>query len=285
MNKLFFYLFIKPFSRLPLSVIYGITWPFYLLTVHVIRYRKKVVLENLTNSFPEKSPKEIRGIKNQFYRHLFDQLMELVRMISMPEKESLERCKIVNSEILDPFYAEGRNIAFVMGHYNNWEYTFAMNAQMKHQYVAIYSPLKNSFVNQIMYDARSKMETKLVSKNSMGAFIRAGQAEPYMLMFASDQSPSRESRIHWMSFLNQHTAVATGTERCAKMFDMPVVFGYIDKVKRGHYEVTLEVLSNQPKSEPEGKITELHVKALEKQIIKNPQYWLWTHKRWKKKWG
>ena len=268
---------------LPLWVIYGITYPFYLLLAYVIQYRKKVIIKNLTNSFPEKSAKEIAKIKQQFYRHFFDQLLESIKMISLSDKEFLRRFKMVNPEILKPYYDKGQSIAFVIGHYNNWEFTPAMNAQMDHQYVAIYTPLGNTFINQIVYNARSKMGTKLVSKHDAGNFLRNPPDQPFMLMFAADQSPYWKSKLHWTEFLNQKTGVATGAERYARILDLAVVFGYIEKTKRGHYAITLEVLTDQPKEEPEGRISELHVRALDKQIKKTPQYWLWTHKRWKKK--
>ena len=274
---------VKPLSMLPLPVLYTITYPFYLLLAYVIQYRKKVILKNLTNSFPKKSSKEIGKIKRQFYRHFFDQMIESLRMLSMSDEEGIKRLKFSNPEILDPYYVAGRNIAFVMGHYNNWEFTAAMNAQMKHQYVAIYSPLGNPFANQLIYDARSMHGTKLVSKHDVGSFLRSKHEQPYLLAFLTDQSPKRKSRVHWTNFLNQETTVATGTERYAQILDMVVVFGHLEKVKRGHYKITLEILTDQPKEEPSGRITELHVKALEKQIIEKPQYWLWSHKRWKNK--
>lgn len=240
-------------------------------------------MENLTNSFPKKSPREISRIKNKFYRHFCEQLVELIKMVSMSDKEYLRRFKFINPEILDQFYADGKNVILVLGHYNNWEYVPIMNTQMKYQSVGIYSPLENVLMDQIVYDARSKFGVKLIAKHRIGSFVRASHEEPYLLMFMADQSPQWKSKIHWTQFLNQKTAVATGVERYAKILDMPVVFGCIEKVKRGYYEITLEVLVDQPKNEPDGKITELHVRALEKQIMEKPQYWLWTHRRWKNK--
>lgn len=268
---------------LPLSVIYAITYPFYLLLAYVIQYRKKVVIKNLTNSFPEKSSKEINEIKKKFYRHFFDQILESIKMISMSDKECLERFKLMNPKVLDDYFDQGRNIALVIGHYNNWEYTPIMNAQMKHQFVAIYSPLSNAFMDQTIYDARSKLEAGLVSKHDMGKFLRKPPEIPFLLLFAADQSPKWKSKLHWTQFLNQKTAFATGTERYSQMIDMVTAFGRIEKIKRGYYEITVEILTDKPKEESAGNITEMHARALEKQIIENPEYWLWTHKRWKKK--
>ncbi|MCP4460612.1 MAG: hypothetical protein GY816_21715 [Cytophagales bacterium] len=283
MNKAFFYLFLKPFSMLPLSVIYAVTYPFYLLLAHVIQYRKKVVIKNLTNSFPEKGLKEIKEIKKKFYRHFLDEILESIKMISMSDKECLRRLKVVNPEILKPYFDQGRSVAMVIGHYNNWEFTPFMNAQIKHQYVALYTPLRNAFMNQTLYNARSKFGAGLIAKKKMGSFIRRPHDTPYLLIFASDQSPKATSKLHWTQFLKQKTGVATGTERYAKMLNLVTVFGRLEKVKRGHYEITMEVLTDTPKEEAEGNITEMHVRALEKVIIQTPQYWLWSHRRWKKK--
>ena len=163
------------------------------------------------------------------------------------------------------------------------EFTPFMNPQMKHQFVAIYSSLKNEFMNEVVKKARSKMGSKLIPRREVGAFIRKPPKEPFLLLFAADQSPDWKSKLHWTQFLNQTTGVATGAERYAQMLNWVVVFGHITKVKRGTYEMTIEVLTDKPKELPEGEITEMHVRSLEKQILKAPEYWLWTHKRWKKK--
>ena len=283
MNRILFYLFLKPFSMLPLPVIYTITYPFYLLLAYVIQYRKKVVIKSLTNSFPKKTSKEINEIMKKFYRHFFDQILESVKMISISGEECVKRFRVVNPKILDNYFDQGRNVALVIGHYNNWEFTLAMNAQMKHQFAAIYSPLSNAFMDQVVYKARSKLGIWLVPKHDMGKFLRNPPEIPFMLVFIADQSPKWKSKLHWTQFLNQNTAFATGSERYSQMLDMVTVFGRIAKVKRGHYNMTLEILSDKAKEEPQGRITELHVRALEKQIVEAPEYWLWTHKRWKKK--
>ncbi len=283
MKRIAYYFFLKPLSLLPLPVLYAITWPLYLLLAYVFRYRSKVMRMNLANSFPEKSAEELRQIEKKFYRHFFDQILESVHMISMGEAEFLRRMKMVNPEVLTPYYDEGRSVAMVIGHYNNWEFTPSINRQMKHQFVAIYSVLRNKFFNEVVKKARSKLDTKLLSRNEVGAFIRKPPKEPFLLVFAADQSPNWKSKLHWTEFLNQKTGVATGAERYAQMLNWVVVFGHITKVKRGTYEITIEVLTDKPKELPEGEITEMHVRALERQILKAPQYWLWTHKRWKKK--
>jgi len=283
MQKLLYYLIVKPLSLIPLPALYFLTTPAYWLLAYVVQYRGRVVINNLKNAFPEKSKKELLQIRRRFYRHFLDQLLESLKMLSLSCEKGVRRFKMINPEILDPIYQEGRHIAAVIGHYNNWEYTAMMNAQMQHQFLAIYSPLKNKFMDRLVYQARSTCGAQLVSKHDVGLYIRKKDLDPFLLLFVADQSPRWRSKLHWTTFLNQETAVATGTERYAQMLNMPVVFGHIKKIKRGHYEIELELLTADPQKEPEGRITELHVKALEKDILQAPEYWLWTHKRWKKK--
>jgi KDO2-lipid IV(A) lauroyltransferase len=283
MNKILFYFFLKPLSMLPLSVLYFITWPLYAFMAFGIRYRHKVLRKNLSNSFPEKTDKQLLTIERKFYRHFFDQILESVRMISMSDSERLRRFKVTNPEVLTPSFDRGQSIALVIGHYNNWEFTPFMNSQIKHQYVAIYSKLRNPFINEIVKKARSAMGSLLVEKKEVGSFIRKPPKDPFLLLFAADQTPDWRSKLHWTQFLHQKTGVATGPERYAKMLNMAVVFGRIEKAQRGYYEITFELLTDSPKDQKEGHISELHLRALEKQIIEKPEYWLWTHKRWKKK--
>lgn len=282
MTRIGFYLFIKPLSLLPLPVLYAITWPLYFLMTRFFPYRHKTVRENLRKSFPDKDARTLKRIERGFYRHFTDQILETLRQVSMSDEEGQRRMKIVNSEILAPYYQQKRNIALVMGHYNNWEYTPFMNTQMQHQFIAIYAKLTNKFMNGIVKQLRSRVGSLLVERKEVGSFLRQPFEKPYMLIFLSDQSPNMRSKVHWTNFLNQPTPVATGTERYAQMLNMVVVFGHFDKVKRGHYEMTFEILTDQPKEEPEGRITEMHVRALERQILQSPEYWLWSHKRWKR---
>ena len=283
MTRVAFYLFIKPLSLLPLPVLYVITWPFYLIVAYVIQYRKAVITQQLRDSFPEKSTQEIRQLRRKFYRHFVDTLIEVLREFSMSDEELQRRFRLTNPEILQPFYEAGKNVAMVMGHQGNWEYVAGIHHQMAHQFVCLYKPLKNPFIEKKVLETRRKNGCSVISIFDVGKFVKGDHPEPYMLIFIADQEPSRKSRIYWTDFLNHETAVAAGTERYAKMLDMPVFFGKILKPKRGHYEMTLELLEAHPKQAEDGKITIEHTAALEQNILENPAYWLWSHMRWKKK--
>lgn len=283
MIRLAYYLTLKPLSALPLPVLYFITWPLYILMAYVVNYRGKVILENLRNSFPDKSEKEIQTIKRKFHRHLFDYFIESLALLSMSKKEGLKRLKVTNPELLDGFYEEGRHVAMLMGHFNNYEMIGFLNHILKHRFVAIFAHLKNKFMNAVIQKSRIQGDAIMVDKYDVNSFIRSYNERPFLMFFGSDQSPNMKSKLHWSMFLNQPSAFATGAERYAKILNMGVVFAHLAKVKRGHYELTFELITERPKEEKEGAIMEAYVRILESQIQKAPQYWLWSHKRWKRK--
>jgi Kdo2-lipid IVA lauroyltransferase/acyltransferase len=281
--RIVYYLFIKPLSMLPLEVLYAIAYPFYLILVYVVRYRQRVVVRNLKNSFPEKSNREIHQIKRAFYRHFFDFLLESLRMLSISTKELEQRMHLVNPELLDKFHDQGKHVVAIVGHCFNWEFLPAINTKMKLQFVALYKSLENPFMNQVIYNSRTANGSVLIDNKEIMSFFRKKDQNPSLIFFVADQSPRWKSKLHWTTFLNQQTAVVTGPERYAQTFDLPVVFGEVRKLKRGHYEVEFHLLEEFPKQTQEGEITEKHVRKLEEIIQKRPELWLWTHKRWKKK--
>jgi KDO2-lipid IV(A) lauroyltransferase len=249
----------------------------------LIGYRKKVVFTNLKNSFPNKSNQELKAIMADFYRHLCDIIMESMKGFTISEKQLRNRLVIKNPEFSNYFADKGQSIIFVGGHYNNWEIcaqAFAMYSN--HECIGIYKPLSNQFINDKIYTSRSKYGMNLVSmKQTKKSFEADGKAKA--IVFGSDQNPANPKRAHWVQFLNQDTGVLFGVERYAKEYNWPVVFVSISKAKRGHYEVEYSLVTDKPNEQPHGKITEDFTKRLEQDIINQPQYWLWSHKRWKHK--
>jgi len=283
MTKFFYYLLILPLSLLPYPLLYLLSDIIFLIMYRVIGYRKKVVFTNLRNSFPNKSKQELKKIMSDFYRHLCDIIMESVKGFTISEKQLRKRLIIKNPEFSNYFADRGQSIIFVGGHYNNWEIcaqAFAMYSN--HKCIGIYKPLSNAFINDKIYTSRSKYGMHLISmKQTKKSFEEGAQAKA--IVFGSDQNPANPKRAHWVQFLNQDTGVLFGVERYAKEYDWPVVFVSISKVKRGHYEVEYSLITDSPTEQPHGKITEDFTKRLEQDIINQPQYWLWSHKRWKHK--
>ena len=284
MSRILFYLIIKPISLLPLSLTYYFSDFLFYLNFYLIGYRKKVVLENLTNAFPEKNEQEINQIARAFFQHFCDLIVESIRVFSMPEKELLQRCKLKNPELLEAYYQNGKSVIIIAGHYNNWELAAtACDLQIPHQTIGIYKPLRDAFFNRKLQESRMRFGLQLWPKKMVKQGFDENKNELTATLFGADQSPPNPKKAYWMTFLNQDTAVMFGSEKLAKTYEMPVVFGRIIKLKRGFYQFEFEPVEDHPRKAEHGSITEKHTRILEKEIIKNPQYWLWTHRRWKHK--
>jgi len=281
--KLFYYFLILPISLLPYTVLYIISDILFLVLYRITGYRKEIVFINLKRSFPKKNEQELRRIMSKFYRHLCDIIMEGIKGFSISEKQLRKRLIIKNPEFSNYFADKGRSIIFVGGHYNNWEICAqAFSMYSNHKCIGIYKPLSDEFLDQKIYTSRSKYGMNLVSmKQTKKSFEEEGGVKA--IVFGSDQNPSNPKRAHWMSFLNQDTAVLFGVEKYSKEYNWPVVYVSIKKVKRGHYEVEYSLITDNPAEQPHGKITEDFTKRLEEDIINQPEYWLWSHKRWKHK--
>ncbi|MCG8330375.1 MAG: lysophospholipid acyltransferase family protein [Chitinophagales bacterium] len=284
MSAIFYYLLIKPLSLLPMSILYLLSDGIYFILYRTFKYRKKVVWNNISNSFPEKSAIEVEKICADFYRHFCDIIVETIRSFSITKEELLRRVKVVNPEVCDAFYKKGQSVILAAGHYNNWEMAAtAMAAQVPQRLLAIYKPLRNAFFDAKMKNSRGQLGMELIPKEKNKKAFEEAQEEPCCIILATDQSPSNSKRAYWMEFLNQDTAVLFGVERYAQLYNFPVVFGWVKKVKRGHYEIRFEVAIENPTEQAYGAITEKHTRMLEEEIRQDPTYWLWTHKRWKRK--
>jgi KDO2-lipid IV(A) lauroyltransferase len=285
MTQILYYLFLKPLSLLPLRVLYFISDFLFVLNHYVIRYRKKLILKNIRNSFPEKDAKEHKRIARAFNRFFCDFIVESIRCFSMSEKEALKRCRAINPEVLDELHKKRKSIVLAFGHYNNWEMVaMALGSSLKHKTSAIYKPLSNKFFDKKFRETRGKSSLQLIPKRETKSFLEAKKDKAYLVGFGSDQCPNRKKKnLFWTKFLNQDTAVMFGTEKYAVDYDYAVVFLYIERVKRGYYDVELKIIEENPREAAYGSITKKHTQILEEQIRNKPEYWLWSHKRWKLK--
>jgi KDO2-lipid IV(A) lauroyltransferase len=249
----------------------------------IIGYRKDVVFSNIKNSFPEKSNDDLVIIMSNFYHHLCDIIFESIKGFTISEKELKKRLVIKNPELSNNYFNKGKSIIFVGGHYNNWEICAqACPMYSDHKCYAIYKPLSNIFLNKKIFFSRSKYGLKLIPMNQTKKSFEDSDISK-AIIFGSDQNPSNPKRAYWLKFLNQDTGVLFGVEKYAKEYNWPVIFVSITKVKRGFYEVTYSLVTDSPTELPHGEITENFTKRLEDDIINQPQYWLWSHKRWKHK--
>lgn len=283
LNYLLYYGIIIPLSKLPFGILYGISDVLYFILFKVTGYRKKVVITNLKNSFPDKSDIEINQIASDFYRHLSDVIVESLKSFSISNEEISKRMILQNPELLNKFYNEGRSLILAGGHYNNWEWiATSLDQQINHQAIAIYKTLNNKFFDEKMRSTRGRFGLRMISTRKVTEVFEEMKNDLIAVVFAIDQSPSPKSKSYRMRFLNQDTAVLFGTEKYAKQYNLPVLFGSIQKVKRGYYTFSFVEVTSEPSITAYGEITEKITRLLEEQIIREPQYWLWTHKRWKK---
>ncbi|MFA0964471.1 lysophospholipid acyltransferase family protein [Roseivirga sp. BDSF3-8] len=282
-DRILYYGLIVPFSKLPFPVLYFLSDIACFILYRVIGYRKAVIGGNIRRSFPDKSEKEHKAIEKEFYSHFCDLIVESVKTFTISAEESLKRMKVVNAEVVDELFEKGRHITALGGHNGNWElYATACDMQIKHDTVALYTPLSSAFFDKIMRESRSRYGLQMIptSKNNE---MPVGSTKPTMFIFGIDQCPRASQRPYWMEFLNQETGVQYGAEKFARTNDTAVVFGNIKKLKRGYYEVEYQLVCESVSDKPSGWVIEQGTRMLEKKIREQPAYWLWSHKRWKRK--
>ncbi|MGV3509118.1 MAG: lysophospholipid acyltransferase family protein [Sphingobacteriaceae bacterium] len=273
---------LKLLSYLPLSVLYRFSDALYVILYHIIKYRRAVVAQNLLNSFPEKSEAQRALITKQYYSFLCDLIIESVKMISISKEEVMERFKFVNPELLDHYFSQNKSVLAAAGHYGNWEMASNVGLITDKQILVVYKPLANEVFERFLKKVRSRFNAKLIPMKTSFREILAYRKEPTLSILVSDQTPVKGVDGHYFTrFLNQPTAVFTGIERLAKSYNYPVVFCDIKVLRRGYYSCEFIPLIEDPKSCGEHEISEAHVRHLEIMIEKEPQYWIWSHKRWK----
>jgi KDO2-lipid IV(A) lauroyltransferase len=272
-------------TSLPLPVLYIFSDLLYLVLYYIVSYRRKVVAENLKNSFPEKSEEELKTIEKKFYRHLADLLIETFKLTHMSKAEQKKRFTYSNIEVIDRLREDKRDIIAVLGHYNNWEWPTLLPYYLKYIIIIIFKPLQNKYFNGFINRQRSKFGIVLTPTSQVIREIinyRKNNINT-LSVFISDQIPAKGDIKFWTKFLNQDTAVFTGAGKIAAKYDMAIVFFHIQKVKRGHYNLDIELLLEHTEGLSEDLITETHVRRLEEIIREKPEYWIWSHRRWKHK--
>ena len=279
-----FRVFIFLFRITSFRVLYFFSDGIYFLVYYILRYRKKVVFDNLRRSFPENNELQIQRIAKGFYHHLCDLLVESLKAFSMPEEEVMKRYRYENTGFMEDLYRQGRSILCVAGHFNNWEWGgIASGKQLAHRPVGFYKPLSNEKVDEFVRKTRVQGRSILASVTETAAVFGEDYGEPAIFYMVADQSPSSSRLAHWMTFLDQETAVLHGPEKYALLYNLPVVFVHSQKIKRGYYKVNFTMLEENPSKTGKGEITEKFMRNLEQIIREEPQYYLWSHRRWKLK--
>ena len=249
----------------------------------MIPYRKDVIHSNIANSFPDKSEAERKLIARKFYRYFANLFAESIKNLTISEKTLRKRLIVRNPKIMENLKAEGKNVLLLSSHYNNWE--FLINGQsliFDYQAVGIGMPLSNKFWDRKLNERRERFGMKVVNSQNYKEVIQGYGDTLTCTLILNDQSPGKNENCYWTNFLGQETAFYFGAEILANQMNAAVVNATIHKVKKGRYEIELHLITDQPRSESYGHITESYVRQLEKTIHNNPEFWLWSHKRWKK---
>jgi Kdo2-lipid IVA lauroyltransferase/acyltransferase len=276
--------FLKKLARLPFWLIYLFSDILFVLIYYLIGYRRKVVHENLQNAFPEKTQSETKRIARRFYRHFCDLTLEIIKLGRMNEAEFRKRMTIQNMELLNHFFNQGKSLIMLTMHYNNWEWSSCIPLYMKHKPVGVYKPLHNKKYDEYINHNRERMGVRMISNNMVLRQVVKAQKneEKIILWLAGDQTPPVFHKF-WLLFLNQEAMFYQGPAAISRRFNFPVIFQKIVKKERGMYETSFEVLIENPVNFSEAEIMQAYIKRMEEIIREQPEFYLWSHKRWKHK--
>jgi len=269
-------------SLLPFWFLYIISDILFVILYYLAGYRRKVVQENLRNSFPEKSEEERKAIEKKYFKYMADLMLETIKSVSMSEKQVRRRMVCTNPEVIDHYFKQGKSILAAAGHYGNWELACLnfgfLTDKVK---MVVYKPQTSEVFTDFFNRTRSRFGTIMISmKQTLRKMIEYKNALTFTVL-AADQTPARNEAMYFTTFLNQPTAVFIGVEKLTGIRDCVVVFYRIDLVKRGYYTYTLVPLVENPKETKPYEITRIQVSYLESLIREKPEYWLWSHRRWK----
>ena len=270
-------------SLLPMRILHFISDIAYYILYYIVGYRKKVVYNNLNLVFPDKSKIEIEQIAKKSFRHFTDIFVEMIKSFSISQKKLEKRWVVKNIEVLKKLEEQNKSAILYGAHYANWEWIFILNTQIKYTGFAIYKKIANKFFDKKVRDVREKYRSVLVPTKEIFKVVEKNAKENVLSLygFLGDQTPKVRKAHYWSDFFGVKVPIQTGTEFFAKKYDLPVVFFSVERVKRSYYECTFHLLTDDPQSYKDYDITDIYLKEVEKQVRKAPEYYFWTHKRFK----
>lgn len=283
------YVIIYPFlwliSLLPFRLLYVFSDVLYIIIYHIIGYRKKTVNANLKLVFPNKSNEERLVITKKFYHHLCDMMVEAIKSMTISETAIKKRFTFKNLDLIYDLEKKNRSIIMMCAHYGSWEWIFVLQKYVNHKGYAVYKRLRNTYFDKLVRRIRAKYDSYLITtKETVPTLMRAKVNKELVISgLVSDQSPKAKKALHWNEFMGIKVPVHTGAEIIAKRLDMSVLFFKVKRIRRGYYEATFESLALDPKAHENYEISDEFLKRVETQIKEAPEYYLWTHKRWKHK--
>lgn len=270
-------------SILPFPIFYKLSDFVCFFVYRVFGYRKKTVRKNLAMTLPHLSDKERLEVERKFYTHMCDLFMEMIKTMTISEKEINRRFVITNIELIAEYEAKGKSVVLMCAHYGSWEWLINIAKKINFRSIGVYKKIGNKYFDKLIRDIRSRLHAELVETKRTVELMEYNAAHGIKAFygFASDQSPQLMKAKYWDNFMGFEVPVYTGAEMLAKKLDMNIIFIKVKKVKRGFYEATLMPLVDNPRDYPDYEITSLFLREVEKQILEQPEYYFWTHKRWK----
>ena len=280
---IFLYPILWLISILPFKLLYLFSDFVYLIIYKIFGYRKKVVRDNLAKALPHLSDKERLIIEKKSYHHLCDIFVEMIKTMTISKEEMSKRYVFTNIETYLDLEKKGKSIALLCAHYASYEWMISMNHHITFQGYGIYKKISNRYFDKLVKDIRSKFKAHLITTRETKKTIEKNKELGILGVFgfASDQIPSNKNTLYYSNFMGIKTPIHYGAESLAKVYDMNVIFVRGKKIKRGYYEATFEVLFEDVRTVPNYQVSELFMKKVEKQILEAPEFYLWTHKRWK----
>lgn len=277
------YPFIYLIASVPFNVLYVFSDFLRLIIYNLLGYRKKIVRSNLRKAFPHKSEDDLKWIEKRFYKHFCDITLEAFKSLSISSEEMQKRMVFKNLDVLTQFEKGNRSVIIMCGHYASWEWMLSIGYHTVSQGYGIYTPIMNKYLNKLIIKIRKKHRGNLISRYSAIQQIKNLHDEGNIAVygFVSDQSPRPKPKSYWRPFLGVKVPVFVGAEMVARELDFGVVYAKINRVKRGYYEASFELISDQPKKTKLNRITDTFTEWLEQDIYSDPTQYLWTHKRFK----
>lgn len=271
-------------SLLPLWVFYRLSDGLYYLVYHVVRYRRRVVYANLRSSFPEKSEAEIERIAKDFYSFFCDYIVETLKFFSMGEKNIRKRMRFEGLNQVKEDFANGRSVTLYLGHYCNWEWISSLGLHLDEQCGQIYHPLENATLDRLFLYMRGRFKAQSIKMDDTFLTILKWKKEgrKNIVGYIADQVPGYNNIHYWADFLHHDTPVFTGAERISKIMDTAVYYIDVERPRRGYYVARFIKIADSLNEHPVFFATEQYFRLLEQNIQRAPQYWLWSHKRWKR---
>lgn len=270
-------------SKLPFWLFYSVSDGVYVLVYYVFGYRKKIVRQNLDIAFPDKSKSDKKLIEKRFYHHFCDMFLEMLKSISISEKEMRKRFVFENIELTEAYEKNNQSFLIIMGHYASYEWLGSLQFYMKNTGYGIYKKIKSKPFDELVNKMRARWNNKLIQNRLAPKIIARHQKEGITATygFMADQSPKASQVKHYSPFFEHQVPFFSGVERIAKTLDIPILFLKINKESRGHYSAKFEVMTTTPNDYKDFEITDAFAKKLEEQIREDPAYYLWTHKKFK----